>query len=199
MIPYTRLSFFFLLLLAWAGCAGFRHPYDQYGNPSVASLIVRRDTLPSCSLSCYYYTISNNIENPGSYAYVSRRPGNAQVLAFAQAFPSYFFVVAVDSQARALVGFNQACNGGSCDFSYHIVIPAEDKVYDIPSKLEGKLTQYRATELRYQGYDTTAHIDSLGGTAFLTFGGERYEIQPLDKVVKEVEQIIEKENLSGKH
>ncbi len=185
-----------LFFIIYTNCTYFfRRPYDRHGNPIFITIPLQEDSLENYILTPSYYTISNNIDNPNSSVFMDKRPTKMQLIKFAINLPSYNFVIHQNRVVKSMIMLNQICDEFDCEFFYHIVIPSTNYSYKRPSNVKGEITQFRATELCFQGYDSTANIDTIDGIAICNFNNHKFNIQPYKSILDEVKSIIEKEKL----
>ncbi len=137
----------------------------------------------SFSLNTSYYTISNNIDNRQSSAFISDTPSSDEYLYFAQHQPSYYFLIHRKRSVSGMILFHQQTTAHRSGFIYTIVNPATGHRREVPSRLQGELTQQRAHELVADQLISTASL--LNDTVFL-LNKTRYPVLALAAVQKEV-------------
>jgi hypothetical protein len=137
----------------------------------------------SFSLNTSYYTIANNINNRQSSAFISDTPSPDEYLYFAQHQPSYYFLIHRNRSVMGMILFHQRATARRSSFFYTIVNPANGHRREVPSQLQGELTQQRARELVASPLISTARF--LGDTVFLLHE-TRYPVLALAAVQEEV-------------
>lgn len=137
----------------------------------------------SFSLNTSYYTIANNVDNRQSSAFISDTPSPDEYLYFAQHQPSYHFLIHQKRSVLGIILFHQRSTAHRSSFTYTIVNPANGHRREVPSRLQGELTQQRALELVANPLMATARF--LNDTVFLV-DKTRYPVLTLAAVQKEV-------------
>ena len=137
----------------------------------------------SFSLNISYYTIANNIDNRQSSAFISDAPSSDEYFYFAQHQPSYYFLIHQNRSVVGMILFHQRTTAYRSGFTYTIVNPANGHRREVPSRLQGELTQQRALELVADPLISTASL--LNDTVFL-LNDIRYPVLALAAVQKEV-------------
>ena len=137
----------------------------------------------SFSLNTSYYTIANNINNRQSSAFISDTPSPDEYFYFAQHQPSYHFLIHRKRSVMGMILFHQRSTAQGSSFTYTIVNPANGNRREVPSRLQGELTQQRALELVTDRLISTASL--LNDTVFLLHE-TRYPVLSLAAVQKEV-------------
>ncbi len=137
----------------------------------------------SFSLNTSYYTIANNINNRHSSAFISDRPLPEEYLYFAQHQPSFYFLIHRQRSVLGMVLFNQKITTGYSGFAYTIVNPANGHRREVPSRLQGDLTQQRAQELVN---DQLVSPAGLMHDTLCLLGKTRYSVLALAEIQREV-------------
>lgn len=174
-----------------AGC-GKPVPRDELGNPIFNSVHIATVPLSICTVDAYYYTMANNIENPGSSRFVSKAPTAAQAEAFAVTEPSYFFIVHSNRVVSCNVMLDEIGRTGPLRAKYLFTIirgPGQraDRVllpYTAP------LTEHRAEELAHGPWDARASIVSAGGERVCAFNGSTNGVLAFSAIVGDLEKLI---------
>ena len=91
---------------------------DTIPTPVFNSVSLSIDTLDNFILFSNYYTISDNIDNTGSSAFISETPGMADVIEFVRTKPSYHFIVLKGNYVIAMITVVPRLEGKKTLYSY---------------------------------------------------------------------------------
>lgn len=162
---------------------------DDQGDIVFNSITINEKEMGDFILVSNYYTLSNNIENKLSSAYVADKPSLDQIETAALELPSDFFMLAKDGK---LVVFILLLEDPKREFLTIALADQEETSY--ACTLVGEIMENRANEIIKEGYDPNASI----ADGKLTFNGKDFAIIS-NKVIEEaVLQLIEKEKLNDK-
>ncbi len=178
-------------ILVICGC-GKPVPRDENGNPIFNSVHLKSVPLPYCTVDAYYYTMTNNIENPGSSAFVSEAPTAEQAESFAVSRPSYFFIVHSNRNARCMVmldevGTTRPLRG---KYLFTIIRGPKERADRVLLPYTAPLTQHRAEELVAGSWDPKAKILRGGEVQLCVFNGSTNKVVAFSTILGDLERLI---------
>lgn len=167
---------------------------DKNGNPVFNSVPITIDTVNNFILSSYYYTITNNIDNPNSSVFVSEKPSDDEIINFARTKPSYYFVIQQNQVVSTMIMLLSRIEGKKSNYSFLIINPNTKKQVEISCESLGDVTEGRVVEL-VKKYDKQAMELKFGSKKMILFADIAYSIQPFETLKAEVVNLINKYNL----
>lgn len=178
-------------LLVVCGC-GKPVPRDENGNPIFNSVHLTSVPLPHCTVDAYYYTMTNNIENPGSSAFVSEAPTAEQAESFAVTRPSYFFIVHSNRNASCMVmldevGKTRPLRG---KYLFTIIRGPKERADRVLLPYTAPLTQHRAEELAAGSWDPNAKILRAGEVQLCMFNGSTNNVVAFSTILGDLKKLI---------
>jgi hypothetical protein len=194
-----KIKYFILVSIAVIanGC-GRQAPCDEHGNPVFNSVSLVGLTLPNCSVDAYYYTLSNNIENRASSAFISESPSAVDALQFAVSRPSYFFIVHSNRNVMCNVMLDEVgrANHPGHKFIFTIITEPGKPATRVFLPYTAPLTTHRAMELIEGAWDKTARITGPTNAPLLVFGGSTNGIVPFSTIIDDLVKLIRQKNLA---
>lgn len=174
-----------------SGC-GKPVPRDERGNPIFNSVHITTVPFSNCTVDAYYYTIANNIENPGSSRFVSKTPTAAHVEAFAVTEPSYFFIVHSNRNVRCMVMLDEI---GKTKFSrpkylFTIIRSPKERADRVLLPYTSPLTQHRAEELAHGPWDRNATVLRAGENRLCVFNGSTNAVLAFSTILADLDKLI---------
>lgn len=174
-----------------SGC-GKPVPRDEHGNPIFNSVHITSVSLPHCAVEAYYYSMTNNIENPGSSRFVSRNPTAVQAEDFAVTQPSYFFIVHSNRNASCMVmldevGRTRPLRG---KYLFTIIRSPKERADRVLLPYKAPLTQHRAEELATGPWDPDAKILRVGEVRQCIFNGSTNDVLAFSTILGDLEKLI---------
>lgn len=173
---------------------------DSLGNPVFNSFPFADTTLAEFELVANYYAVGGNIDDPASSVFMAEEPTLEQYARFAVETPSYFFVVAVGDEARALVSLWQLAPEGA--FRYVILTPdpADSAVVEAPYTFSPSdlpvMTEVRLVELSRRGLDPELEPVQPGRPGrSATFNGQLHHVLPFHRVFEDVIALVRERRL----
>ncbi len=160
---------------------------DQNGNPIFNSYQIEEIQMEKgYKLILNYYTLKNNIENPLTSVFISKKPTNEQIISSATELMSYNFILLKGQNAIDLIAINEKPKR-----AYNILNQKTGKAKIFGSEIKGEISENRAQEIIENKYDESAKIEN----GELKFNGKTYLIYTKERLVKEVIALISKEKL----
>ena len=167
---------------------------DTTKNTTFNSVALSIDTLRNFILMSNYYTIADNIDNPGSSVFVSENPDITEVIEFVRTRPSYHFIVLKGNYVIAMITVVPRLEGKKTVYSYLVLNPNNQHQIELPCEVEGDVTELRAAELLVQ-YKNESQQFHAGPLSMILFSDTAYSIQPYEALKKDVIQLINKTEL----
>lgn len=174
-----------------SGC-GKPVPRDKNGNPIFNSIHLETFPLSNCTVDAYYYTITNNIENPGSSMFVSKSPTAAQVESFAVIRPSYFFLVHSNRNVSRIVMLDEVGQVRPLrgKYLFTIIRSPKERAERILLPYSAPLTQHRADELANGPWDRNARVLRAGETRMCVFNGSTNDVVAFVTIIGDLKKLI---------
>lgn len=177
-----------------SGC-GRPVPRDKFGNPIFNSVYLETFSFSNCAVEAYYYTVANNIENPGSSRFVSKSPTAAQAELFAVTHPSYFFIISSDRVKRCSVMLDEIGRTGPLRGKYMFTIigiigSPKKRVERIWLPYSAPLTEHRADELANGPWDRNARVVRAGEARMCVFNDSTNSVLAFATVRSDLEKLI---------
>lgn len=191
-IPAFKNICFYLCILIFACIsADVRAQLDREGNQVFKSKTISKEKLKYYQLTSNYYSISENISNIGSPAYVSDAPTTAEYIRFALDVPAHSFICERSGRILYTVTLKPETTKEGITFSYNILEPYSGKSLDVPCTVKGEIAEKRVAELKrlnVMGQPSITH--SLANDDLALLYGVSYAVQPYEKMKAEMMRII---------
>jgi hypothetical protein len=155
---------------------------DKNGNPVFNSMSIDEIKInDDFKLIVNYYTLENNIENPLSSVYISKKPSDKEIIKSATELMSYNFLLLKNQKMVDLIALNEKPLR-----AFNLRNLKLGKVKDYKSKIMGDISESRANEIINSKFDDKAKIENN----ILTYNGETYSIYSKQEVIDEILNII---------
>ena len=181
-------------------CQNRRQP-DDHGKPVFNSVALEDSIIhPEKGISANYYTVSNNIANPNSSVFVSKKPTEEEIWAFTMNMPSYFFIIHEKRDIRAIAGLwpksRDWLNGG---WEWKIMNPNNGTEKVLESGIKGPIAEHRMREYK-NAIAKEAHPYIEKGKSILAPKGKRiFKIANYQDIFAEIISIAEDNDLWNKN
>lgn len=165
---------------------------DKNGNPIFISEKIENFAFENFEIISNYYTIKDNIDNKQSSVFIKETPNLDDYVNFSTKLPSYYFMVIDKGNVIGMLMLIPKSEDKS--FFYNIVIPSKNQNFQIPSKLNGQITENRAKEL--------TNIKKSGATIsnnILNFNNKNFQILSYREVIEEVKKIAKEKVLNNQN
>jgi hypothetical protein len=178
-------------VLMLSGC-GRPVPRDENGNPIFNSVQIATVPLANCTVDAYYYTVTNNIENPGSSRFVNETPTAAQVESFAVTEPSYFFLVHSNRNVRCIVMLDEVGRTGPlrAKYLFTIIRDPRQRADRVLLPYTAPLTQHRSEELARGPWDANAAVLRAGEARLCAFNGSTNAVLAFSTILGDLDKLI---------
>ncbi|SHI47276.1 hypothetical protein SAMN04488096_1026 [Mesonia phycicola] len=155
---------------------------DKNENPVFNSMSIDEIIIDdNFKLVVNYYTLENNIENPLSSVYISKKPSEKEIIESATELMSYNFLLLKDQKMVDLIAFNEKPLR-----AFNLINLKSGKVKDYKSKIKGDISENRANEIIDNKFDHNSKIENN----ILTYNGKTYSIYSKQEVIDEILNII---------
>ena len=172
---------------------------DRNGNPVFNSVPLADTTSGSFTVVANYYTVGSNIDDRASSVFMSEEPSLDEYARFVTSTPSYFFIVVVGNEAKAMISLFQ--DGESGPFRYFVLdigggepefVPAD---YSFEPSNFAVMTEIRMVELLQRRVDPAANpVSSDDGTRVI-FNRKLYNVVPFQRVFDDVVALVQEREL----
>ena len=172
---------------------------DQNGNPVFNSVPIADTTANGFTVVANYYTVGENIDEPTSSVFMAEQPSLDEYARFVTGTPSYFFIVAVGNEAKAMLSLFQ--DGESGPFRFFVLDLSGDGPEFVPTSYTFEpsnfavMTEVRMVELLQRGVDPAANpVSSDDGTRVI-FNQKLYNVVPFQRVFDDVVALVQERKL----
>lgn len=162
---------------------------DKNGNPIFNSEKIENFNLDNYDFISSYYTIKNNINNKQSSVFISETPSLDDYVNFSTKLPSYYFMIVDKGNVQAMMMLIPKNEDNS--FFYNIVIPSKNQNFQIPSNLNGQITENRAKELINIKNNDFKIINNV-----LNFNNKKFQILLYKDVIGEAMKVAKEKILN---
>lgn len=160
---------------------------DKNGNPVFNSHKIEEIQLKKdYKLILNYYTLKNNIENPLTSVFISKKPSSEEIINSATKLMSYNFILLKGQNIVDLIAINEIPNR-----EYNILNQKTGESKVIKSEIKGEISENRALEIIENKYDKSAKIEN----GVLKFNGKTYVVYTKESLINEVKGLIKKHKL----
>jgi hypothetical protein len=186
----TYLAFICIVVMS-SGC-GRPVPCDKNGNPICNSIYLATFSLSNCAVDAYYYTMTNNIENPGSADFVSKTPTAAQAEHYAVTESSYFFLIHSNRNVSCMVLLDEVGRTRPMWAKYLFTIIRSPKKHAerVLLPYSAPLTEHRADELVNGPWDRNARMLRAGEARMCVFNGSTNAVLAFATILSDLEKLI---------
>ena len=155
---------------------------DKNGNPVFNSMSIDEIKInDDFKLIVNYYTLENNIENPLSSVYISKKPSDKEIIKSATELMSYNFLLLKNQKMVDLITLNEKPLR-----AFNLRNLKSGNVKDYKSKIKGDISESRANEIIDNKYDDNSKIENN----ILTYNGKTYSIYSKQEVIDEILDIL---------
>jgi hypothetical protein len=181
--------FIFIANCFLIGCAS-TNKLDKYGNPIVNSINVLDTTIGEWGVSVGYYPVASNINNKGSYYFVSESPTADQIFDYILNKPAYFFIIHKNRVISKMAIFISDTVGNKRSWKYRVVDNHNDTSL-VNSDIHGSIFEHRYMELTKKlGDPNYAFLKEDEGLGIPSPKRVFYMVIPFKKVLSDLNKKI---------
>jgi len=192
------IKFFSIVLIIFMFQISYSQ-FDKHSNPVLNSITIEKIEIEDFTLEISYYSISDNINNKKSSAYVSDEPSLTQIQEFAISIPSYFFLLSKKNDVKYIIKQSQKIEKGKPpQYIFNVIESKSSNSQEFSFDLIGDFTEHRVKEILEKSWDPKSSTLNYGDKELLKFNGILFSYLDYETIKSIVMVLIEKLELTKK-